>query len=161
MNNNKLIVRMPWNFRARHLNQATVCSTQQDVPTPTNTAVEMPRTLRPRKLVNEGTSSAGISRSATFNRQVKDRFPERYDAFRAKDALRERNKYVTIEQKSARVKKEAREKWKMAKRAHRGQPGTQQSETRTLVKERTIEDKRERARLRQQKCREKLSRQCW
>ena len=44
-------------------------------------------TLRSRKLVDEDVSSSRSSRSATFNRQIRDWFPEWYNTFKNKDAL--------------------------------------------------------------------------
>ncbi len=157
MNNNKLLVKFPWKFRTRQSIKSTGALSelgQTDTPTTVDNAVQRPWTLRPRKLVNEGASSSITSRSANFNRQIRDGFPERYDAFKTKDALRQRKKYVPIQLQSARKKKEMREKWKIAKRSVRGtQTINNCSETRKGMKEKTLEERRENARLRQQKCR--------
>src|SRR5207253_605456 len=52
-----------------------------------------------------------------------------------------------------------RDRWKMTKRSQLGPPAAPQSQTEKDVKEKTLEEKREHARLRHQKCRENASRQ--
>jgi len=164
----KLIVKMPWNFLRGRSNAKVGGHEQEAISVTSVDDTNMPSTLRPRNAVNEGASTSAYSRSSAFNRKVRETFPERYEAFKKKDALRQKARYTPVEDLSARLKNERRLKWKLNKQSQRKTQGAHQQKEqkrsrspseKKKMKTMTLEEKREDARLRQQKCRANATRQ--